>query len=76
MCVTEHNGTQYKVSSDILRAIHKKGFVDPTPVQSAVIPTMLSGTDVLVKAPTGTGKTAAFVIPILQALNKHNDDGE
>jgi ATP-dependent RNA helicase SrmB len=52
----------------ILKAIEKQGFKKPTKIQEEVIPNALSGFDVLGEAPTGTGKTAAFVIPCLQHL--------
>lgn len=50
----------------IMRAIEEMGFVEPTPVQLAAIPLMMKGRDVIAQAQTGTGKTAAFAIPILQ----------
>ncbi|MDD3123993.1 MAG: DEAD/DEAH box helicase [Candidatus Izemoplasmatales bacterium] len=54
----------------ILRAIEKEGYTEPTPIQEEAIPVLLDGKDVLGSAQTGTGKTAAFAIPILQVLNK------
>lgn len=54
----------------ILRAIKKEGYIEPTPIQEEAIPLLLAGKDVLASAQTGTGKTAAFAIPILQTLNK------
>lgn len=50
------------------RAIERIGWRKPTPVQSAVIPAALSGRDVLVSAPTGSGKTGAYVVPIVQHI--------
>jgi ATP-dependent RNA helicase DeaD len=52
----------------ILRTIAALGYEEPTPVQAAAIPPLLAGRDLLAEAPTGTGKTAAFALPILQAL--------
>jgi ATP-dependent RNA helicase RhlE len=52
----------------ILRAIEEEGYTTPTPIQAQAIPQMLQGKDVLGCAQTGTGKTAAFSIPILQLL--------
>lgn len=53
----------------ILQAIAELGYTAPTPIQSAVIPLMAAGQDVIGQAQTGTGKTAAFALPILQNLN-------
>lgn len=52
----------------ILQALVTKGYIQPTPIQEKVIPNMLNGSDVFGTAQTGTGKTAAFAIPILQKL--------
>ena len=56
------------LSPALLRAVRELGFTVPTPVQAAAIPPALAGKDVLASAQTGTGKTAAFGIPILQTL--------
>ncbi|CAN5228010.1 DEAD/DEAH box helicase [soil metagenome] len=53
---------------DLLRAIAKQGYTDPTPVQLEAIPLVLAGRDLMAGAQTGTGKTAAFVLPMLQLL--------
>ena len=53
---------------DLLRAVARQGYTDPTPVQREAIPLVLDGRDLLAGAQTGTGKTAAFVLPILQRL--------
>ena len=53
---------------EILRAVSEKGYDTPTPIQREAIPAVLSGRDVLAGAQTGTGKTAGFVLPILQKL--------
>jgi ATP-dependent RNA helicase RhlE len=52
----------------ILRAVAEEGYTIPTPIQQNVIPAMMEGHDVLGVAQTGTGKTAAFVLPILNSL--------
>ncbi len=54
---------------ELLRAVADQGYSVPTPVQTEAIPLVLEGRDVLAGAQTGTGKTAAFVLPILQILN-------
>lgn len=55
----------------ILRAIRDEGFKDPTPIQQKAIPLLLAGHDLMGCAQTGSGKTAAFTLPILQALVKN-----
>jgi len=55
----------------ILKALKEEGYTNPTPIQSQAIPIVLEGTDLLGCAQTGTGKTAAFAIPILQLLSKN-----
>jgi ATP-dependent RNA helicase RhlE len=56
------------LSPALLRAVRQLGFTTPTPVQAAAIPAALAGRDVLASAQTGTGKTAAFGLPLLQRL--------
>jgi ATP-dependent RNA helicase RhlE len=53
---------------ELLRAVAAKGYTAPTPIQAAAIPAVLAGRDVLAGAQTGTGKTAGFVLPLLQRL--------
>ena len=53
---------------DLLRGIHDLGFIRPTPIQAQAIPHIMAGKDVIGIAQTGTGKTAAFVLPILHRL--------
>ncbi len=59
---------QLGLSAEILRAVADEGYTTPTPVQEEAIPLVLAGRDLLAAAQTGTGKTAAFVLPILQLL--------
>jgi len=55
--------------ADLLRAVHAQGFSEPTPVQARSIPLILAGRDVMASAQTGTGKTAAFCLPLLERLD-------
>ncbi len=57
------------LTPELIRAVSDQGYLEPTPVQSAAIPLVLAGRDLLAGAQTGTGKTAAFVLPMLQHLN-------
>jgi ATP-dependent RNA helicase RhlE len=59
----------------ILAAIKDAGYTEPTPIQSAAIPKILTGADIIGIAQTGTGKTAAFVLPMLQLLARQNVPG-
>lgn len=61
--------TQFGFDAGILRAIQKAGYVRPTPVQVAAMPKVMQGNDLIAIAQTGTGKTAAFVLPILQRIS-------
>src|ERR1022692_4974039 len=59
------------LSEKVLQGIKAMGYVDPTPIQLRAIPLVLAGRDVIGSAQTGTGKTAAFALPILSKLGQH-----
>lgn len=80
-----HAGLKHKVSkvgggafssiglnANLTKAIQKKGYKQPTPIQRRCIPPLLAGRDLVGMARTGSGKTAAFVLPILQNLRAHS----
>jgi ATP-dependent RNA helicase RhlE len=54
----------------LLRAVEEQGYSEPSPIQAQAIPVILGGQDVLASAQTGTGKTAGFILPILQRLSE------
>jgi ATP-dependent RNA helicase RhlE len=60
--------SKFGLGNEMLRAIRKAGYTRPTPVQSVSIPKVMQGHDLIAIAQTGTGKTAAFVLPMLQRL--------
>lgn len=60
--------TELSLSRPLLRGIEAAGYTTPTPVQSGVIPLALAGRDVCASAATGSGKTAAFLLPCLERL--------
>lgn len=63
-----------QLDAALLAAVREAGFTEPTPIQAQAIPLVLAGRDVLGAAQTGTGKTAAFVLPILQNLMASQTD--
>jgi ATP-dependent RNA helicase RhlE len=63
------------LKSELLRAVAEKGYTTPSPIQSQAIPAVLSGRDLIAGAQTGTGKTAAFVLPTLQRLTSAPHSG-
>lgn len=62
--------SQFKLNKSIIQAINDIGFEEPSAIQTACIPTILSGKDVVGQAQTGTGKTAAFGIPMVELISK------
>lgn len=61
-----------EINESILKAVEEQGYTTPTPIQEQAIPHALAGKDILGCAQTGTGKTAAFSIPTIQRLKKHD----
>jgi ATP-dependent RNA helicase DeaD len=61
--------TSLNLRPELTQAIQALGYTEPTPIQAGMIPVMLTGVDVIGQAQTGTGKTAAFALPILQTIN-------
>ncbi len=59
-----------QIAEPVMKAINKMGWTEPTPVQVGTIPLLFQGQDVIAQAQTGTGKTAAFGIPIIQGIEK------
>lgn len=66
--------TDLGLSADVLRAVSEQAYKSPTPIQSRAIPAILSGGDVMASAQTGTGKTAAFALPILDRLGSNRQN--
>ena len=66
--------TELKLESQLLEAISYMGFDTATPIQEQVIPVILDGRDLIACAQTGTGKTGAFVLPILNKLVDNTDN--
>ena len=60
--------SEFELDDRLLKVVEENGYKKPTIVQQEVIPSAMSGFDILADAPTGTGKTAAFVLPCLQHL--------
>src|SRR5688572_30225544 len=67
---TQDNGfSRLGLRAELLRALDTLGYEEPTPIQEAAIPALIEGRDLLGQAATGTGKTAAFALPILNGLD-------
>lgn len=65
-----------KLSSPLLEAIQRQGYARPTPIQEKVIPLVLEGKDVMAKARTGSGKSAAFILPVLEGWSRNLPEGK
>src|SRR3990167_1119661 len=64
------------LNANILKAIAETGYTEPTPIQSAAIPLIIEGHDLIGIAQTGTGKTAAFVLPLLTKMSENKKEGD
>ncbi|MEV6376662.1 DEAD/DEAH box helicase [Micromonospora musae] len=74
---TEANGfADLGLRPELLGALAALGYEEPTPIQREAIPPLLAGQDLLGQAATGTGKTAAFALPLLQRMPAHRDGGD
>ncbi len=62
---------EFGLADEVVHGVQSMGYIDPTPIQLRAIPLVLEGKDVMGSAQTGTGKTAAFALPILTKLGKH-----
>ena len=68
------NFSDLSLSADVMQGLEVVGYESPSPIQAATIPIILSGKDVVGQAQTGTGKTAAFALPILSAIDINQKD--
>src|SRR5512136_3430136 len=64
--------TKLGLSQPVLEGVRAMGYIEPTPIQLRAMPLILAGQDVIGSAQTGTGKTAAFALPILSKLGQHS----
>ncbi len=64
-----HSFEDYHLKLELLKGIYEKGYENPSPVQEEVIPIALAGKDIIARAKNGTGKTASYVIPIIEKLD-------
>src|ERR1700692_4281805 len=65
----------FSLSPSLLKAVATLGYTEPTPIQQRAIPVVLEGRDLLAAAQTGTGKTAAFALPLLERLQSRPHPG-
>ncbi len=61
--------SDFGLSKELEQAVNNMGFEEPTPIQAQAIPIALNGKDMIGQAQTGTGKTTAFGVPLLEKLN-------
>jgi ATP-dependent RNA helicase RhlE len=70
----ENSFDRLGLTAELLRAVRELGYEIPTPIQRSAIPSVFGGRDLLAAAQTGTGKTAAFALPLLQRLSEENPE--
>ncbi|MCL4420446.1 MAG: DEAD/DEAH box helicase [Candidatus Thermoplasmatota archaeon] len=63
---------KYEINKELLDSLNKMGFLEPTEVQEKAIPIILQGKDIVVRSKTGSGKTGAFLVPIIGKSNREN----
>src|SRR5258708_29610542 len=63
--------SKFGLSPEMIEGVKAMGYIEPTPIQLRTIPLIMEGRDVIGSAQTGTGKTAAFALPILSQLGQH-----
>jgi len=69
--ISETGFSEFNFSEELIQTLSEKGYSSPTPIQKAAIPELLLGRDLVGQAQTGTGKTAAFALPILERLKRN-----
>ena len=67
---------EFGLSESVIHGVQSMGYIDPSPIQLRAFPVVLSGRDLIASAQTGTGKTAAFGLPVLTRLDKHRPGGK
>lgn len=65
---SKNNFSDFGLDQKLLLTLHNSGYIKPTPIQEQAIPAIIAGNDIIGSSQTGTGKTAAFIIPIIQKL--------
>ena len=68
-----HNFEDYCLKRELLMGIFEKGFEKPSPIQEESIPVALAGRDIMARAKNGTGKTAAYLVPLLERIDISKD---
>ena len=68
--------TEFNFRPELLEGIEASNYETATPVQEQVIPSILAGRDIIASAQTGTGKTAAFLLPLMNTLLNNHVDGQ